>query len=58
MALVPLGFVLGRAAVAVRAAVPFARPGARGSSSRCCAQCGSVDHTMLDRACPAAREVI
>lgn len=36
----------------------LARPGAEGRSSERCARCGAGDHTMLDRRCPAAPEVV
>jgi hypothetical protein len=40
------------------AAIRGARPPAEGTSTTRCAQCGSPEHTMLDRGCPLAPRVL
>ena len=46
------------AADGARAAATALRPASSGTSATRCAMCGSPDHTMLDRRCPAAKPVL
>jgi hypothetical protein len=57
LALPLAGLVLGVATTA-RRGIAAMRPGARGTSTTTCAQCGGVGHGMLDPACPAAPKVV
>lgn len=61
-ACLPAGYIVGWAAAALGRSVSRAAPGLRptpaGTSATRCAGCGATDHTMLDRRCPAARQVI
>jgi hypothetical protein len=54
----PLAVTGAFAAARVGANAAMLRPGAAGSSSRRCAQCGARDHAMLDAACRAAPRVV
>lgn len=45
------------AADAVSGAIRSARPAPDGTSATRCAQCGAVDHAMLDPGCPLAPRV-
>lgn len=54
----PLAVTAAVATARVGANAAMLRPGAAGSSSRRCAQCGARGHTMLDAACPAAPRVV
>lgn len=57
LAALALGSIVG---VARRGADALSRvrPSPSGTSATRCAQCGSPDHTMLDRRCPAAPRVL
>jgi len=54
----PALFLGARMVSAASRTVRLSRPGPDGRSTTRCAACGGIDHRMLDRACPAAPEVI
>ncbi len=58
VAAVPFAAIAAIAATRLGAQAALLRPGARGSSTRRCGRCGAPDHTMLEPACPLAREVL
>lgn len=58
IAALPLAGLAGATAFRLGTHAPLLRPGARGTTADRCAQCGSADHTMLTRGCPAAPEVL
>ncbi|HET9724974.1 MAG TPA: hypothetical protein VFR44_14190 [Actinomycetota bacterium] len=54
----PALFLGARAVTAASRTARLARPAPEGRSTTRCAACGRADHDMLDRTCPAAREVL
>jgi len=54
----PLVGAAAAAGAAAARSVRASRPAASGSSSTRCALCGSADHQMLDRGCPATKAVV
>jgi hypothetical protein len=54
----PAALVAAVAATRLGRHAALARPGAHGTSTQRCGQCGALDHTMLASSCPAAPRVV